>query len=241
MEEKPMRRFVIACLVFVSFALCCFPSTAGEGAAKAPDKVKGMPLVFKESFEKGNAERWQPSDATAWKVVAEGDKRAYSLFKDCKYSPPVRSPNNFSMIKDVTVSDFVLDVKMKSTQPEYGHRDLCLFFGYQDPSHFYYVHLGSKADAHANSIFIVNGKPRLSIAESRTTGTKWDDKYHHVRVVRDTETGKITVYFDDMEKPVMTATDKTFTWGRLGVGSFDDTGNFDDVRIWGKAVKPQTK
>ena len=63
---------------------------------------------------------------------------------------------------------FVLDVKVRSTTRDYGHRDLCLFFGHQDPSHFYYVHLGKQADEHANSIFIVNGKPRVSIAESRT-------------------------------------------------------------------------
>ena len=27
----------------------------------------------------------------------------------------------------------------------------------------------------------------------------------------------------------MTAIDKTFTWGQIGIGSFDDLGNFDDV------------
>jgi hypothetical protein len=31
----------------------------------------------------------------------------------------------------------------------------------------------------------------------------------------------------------MTATDTTFTTGAIGLGSFDDTGCMDDVRIWG--------
>ena len=62
---------------------------------------------------------------------------------------------------------------MRSTQEVYGHQDLCLFFGYQDASHFYYVHLGREADAHANSIFLVNGEPRVSIAQKRTDGTNW--------------------------------------------------------------------
>jgi hypothetical protein len=212
-----------------------------SGGFAVEEKKAETPLVFEETFEKGDAERWQPSDPNAWKVVDDEGDRAYSLFQDCKYSPPVRSPLNFSLIKDVTVSDFTLEVKLKSTQPEYGHRDLCLFFGYQDPSHFYYVHFGSQADANANSIFLVNGKPRAGIAETRTTGTKWDDKYHVVRVLRDTKSGKIKVFFDDMKKPVMTATDTSFTWGRLGVGSFDDTGNFDDVRIWGVKAAPPEK
>ncbi|HAA51688.1 MAG TPA: DUF1080 domain-containing protein [Planctomycetaceae bacterium] len=36
----------------------------------------------------------------------------------------------------------------------------------------------------------------------------------------------------------MTAVDKTFAWGQVGVGSFDDTGNFDEVYLFGDAVKP---
>jgi hypothetical protein len=66
------------------------------------------------------------------------------------------------------LTDFVMDVDLRSTGRDYGHRDLCLFFGYQDPSHFYYVHLGKQADAAANSIFRVDGRPRVSIAEKRT-------------------------------------------------------------------------
>jgi hypothetical protein len=37
-----------------------------------------------------------------------------------------------------------------------------------------------------------------------------------------------------MEKPVMRAVDSTFRHGRVGVGSFDDRGDFDVVRLWGK-------
>jgi hypothetical protein len=122
---------------------------------------------------------------------------------------------------------------MRSTQEVYGHQDLCLFFGYQDPSHFYYVHLGREADDHANSIFLVNGKPRVSIATQRTDGTDWSKDWHHVRVKRDIRLGTIKVYFDDMKKPIMITKDKTFVFGQIGIGSFDDTGDFDQIRLFG--------
>jgi hypothetical protein len=35
----------------------------------------------------------------------------------------------------------------------------------------------------------------------------------------------------------MTATDKTFAWGQVGVGSFDDTGNWTDVKVYGTKVE----
>jgi hypothetical protein len=39
-----------------------------------------------------------------------------------------------------------------------------------------------------------------------------------------------------MEEPVMTAEDKSFTCGKIGLGSFDDTGNWDDIRLYGVAT-----
>jgi hypothetical protein len=186
---------------------------------------------FSDDFESGLA-NWEMTDPKAWEIVENSaGNRSLGLVRASDYEPAVRSPLNIALVKDREFGSFELTVNMKQTGREYGHRDLCLFFGHQDPSHFYYVHLASTADAHANSIFLVNGAPRVSIAATRTDGTKWDDQYHTVRIVRDAESGSIRVYFDDMTAPVMTATDKTFTTGRVGVGSFDDVGEFDDFVV----------
>jgi hypothetical protein len=40
-----------------------------------------------------------------------------------------------------------------------------------------------------------------------------------------------------MKKPIMTAVDRTFTWGQVGVGSFDDTGNWREVKLHGVKVE----
>jgi acetyl esterase/lipase len=196
-------------------------------------KGSDLPLLLSEDFATG-AEGWQPTDPTAWKVANAGGRTFYSIVKKKHdYEPPVRSPSNFALRRDLEVTDFVLEVRLQSTEKDYGHRDLCLFFGHQDAAHFYYVHLGKEADSHAHSIFLVNGKPRVSIAEKRTQGIDWDDQWHRVRLKREVESGQIEVYFDDMVNPVLTAHDKTFLHGRIGIGSFDDTGNFTEVRLRG--------
>jgi len=192
-----------------------------------------LPLAFFDDFESG-AGRWTQTDPNAWKIVPEDDNHVYSQYRRSQYEPPVRSPYNMARIKDLKVSDFVLQARMKQTGKEYGHRDMCLFFGYQDPAHFYYVHIATKADPHANSIFLVNGAPRVSIAQHRTDGTDWATGYHDVRIVRNVSTGTIEVFFDDMETPIMKTVDKTFGAGEVGFGSFDDTGNIDDVIVWGR-------
>jgi hypothetical protein len=194
---------------------------------------KKLPLLFADDFEKG-ADRWQPSDAAAWKIVKTDKGQTYNQFAQSKIKTPHRSPFNFSLVKDLHVTDFVLEAKCLSTGKDNDHRDMCLFFGYQDPAHHYYVHMAKKTDDRANQIFIVNGADRVKISTKTTPGTPWDDRWYNVKVVRNVGTGAIEIFWDDMKTPIMTATDKTFTWGQVGVGSFDDSGHWDDVKVSGK-------
>ena len=193
-------------------------------------------IRLEDTFQ--DIKQWEPTDPSAWKVKKTEKGHVYSQFKKrSNYKPPHRSPLNISWRKEPVVSDFQLDVKVLSTHPDYGHRDACLFFGFQDPAHFYYVHLGKKTDDHANQIFIVNGKARTKISTKTTPGTNWDDKWHNVRIVRSVSDGGIAVYFDNMKTPIMTAKDNTFKNGRVGLGSFDDTTDWRSFRIEGQPAK----
>ena len=194
---------------------------------------EGMTLIYQHDFQDGQAERYQPTDVSAWKLQAQGDNQFLALTKkNSNFSPPFRSPLNRTLIKDLEVSSFVMDIRFQSTIADYPHRSLCLFFGYQDDAHLYYVHFGKRTDDHANQVFIVNGAPRVKISTKTTAGTPWTDEWHRARIVRDVGSGAIMVYFDDLKTPIMTAVDRTFVRGRLGFGSFDDIGNFDDVKIY---------
>jgi len=212
-------------------------------AAGAAEKCD-LPLVFEDDFQSG-ADRWQPTDPEAWRIVERDGRKVYNQFKNSKYEPPHRSPYNISLVKDVLVGDFVLTAKVQSTNPGAGaHQDMCLFFGYQDPAHFYYVHLGKRPDPHSSQIMIVNDAPRVMITDEKhpSPGIPWDDDWHRVKIVRRVGDGTIEIYFDDMDKPVMKAADKTFTWGQVGIGSFDDNGNWDDVKLYGiKVERPAGK
>ncbi len=186
--------------------------------------------IYSNDFESGLG-AWDMTDANAWELAEDEGNAVLSLHGRSRYAPLVRSPHNIAWISGVEVGSLTLEADLKQTGRDYDHRDLCLFFGGQDPSRFYYVHLAKTADEHANSIFLVNDAPRVSIANERTEGTDWGAGWHHVKVERDIETGRIAVYFDDMNSPVMQATDKTFGVGKIGFGSFDDVGYFDNIVV----------
>ena len=215
--------------------------SVGVSALAAEEPESDLPLIFSEDFESGDLSKWAATDPDAWRIAEQDENHVLNQHAQSKVETPVRSPFNRAVRRGVIVGDFQLDVDLQSTIRDYGHRDLCLFFGYQDPSHFYYVHLGKETDDHANQIFIVNEAPRTKISTKTTDGTPWDDEWHHVRITRNVETGEIAVFFDDMDEPAMTATDKTFTWGEVGVGSFDDTGNFDNIVLHGNTVEVESQ
>lgn len=198
---------------------------------------KPHPLVHRDTFENG-ADAWFPSQASKWKIgEANGGKVLELLGKSGGYKPPHRSPYSITLLKEQVLGDFVLTAKVRTLQTTRGHRDMCIFFGYQDPAHFYYVHLGETPDPHSSQVFIVNEADRLKITETPDHGIPWvNDKFHSVKVVRRVSDGLIEIYFDDMEKPQKVAHDKTFTWGMIGLGSFDDQGQWDDVEIRGVTI-----
>ncbi|WP_165244955.1 hypothetical protein [Paludisphaera soli] len=203
-------------------------AAASTSADEPPDAAK----VFRDDFERDAPTGWSFTDPAAWRIAETKDgDRVLELFGASKYEPKVRSPLNIALIDGEEFGGFELRVKVRSTVKDYGHRDLCLIFGHVDPSHYYYVHLAKAADPHAHSVFLVNGEPRVSIAETRTQGVDWTDGWHEVRLVREPDSGLVEVYFDDLEKPIMTARDRTFSKGRIGLGSFDDKGMFDDLTI----------
>lgn len=228
-----MSRLTVCLLIPVCMFLTGLSPDIQADDKPLPPPPEKMRLLFSEDFESGSIEKYEPTDPTAWSLLKQDSNHVIALTKkDSNFKPPFRSPLNRSLVKDLEVSSFVMDIRFQSTIADYPHRSLCLFFGYKDDAHLYYVHFGKKTDDHANQIFIVNNEARKKISTKTTDGTPWTDGWHRARIVRNVESGEITVYFDDLTTPVMTATDKTFTSGRIGFGSFDDIGNFDDLRIY---------
>lgn len=226
-----MREFLNILFLCFIFFVCMSPARSQQ--ITVPE---GYQLLYEQDFEEKNPlKAFTMTDPAAWKVSKQDGNHALHLHGESEYEPRVRSPRNIAMLADKMFGSFVLEADVMQTGREYGHRDMCLFFNMKDPSNFYYVHLATKPDPHAHNIFLVNDEPRVAIAEEVSEGVDWGEtnQWHKVRIERNVEDGSIKVYFDDMEKPIMVATDTHFDDGHIGFGSFDDTGMIDNIKIWG--------
>lgn len=140
---------------------------------------------------------------------------------------PIRRPAALAILKSDPFTDLTFKVEMRSTAPvDLDVRDVQLIFGYQSPSEFYYVHLSKITNDVHNGIFLVNKADRERIDNPTVPAKFTDQAWHRVRLERRIADGSARVFFDDEPKPILEATDKTFLWGRVGVGSFDETGEF---------------
>lgn len=207
-------------LALLSFG-CAAPAPRGpEGVALAVDELGAFDLSDPDAWSLGRRPGPDGEQVDCLELVAAS-----------VYAPPYRSPLSIALVRDLVVGDFVLEADVMQTGREYGHRDFCLFFGFQDPANFYYVHLATSPDPNAHNVFVVDDAARRPLAPVSTVGVDWGtERWHRLRLVRSVAEGTVRVSFDG--EVVLEASDSTHGRGRIGFGSFDDTGAVTGAVLW---------
>lgn len=207
-------------------------AAAGPVAAQAPAAAVSVSADL-SSTERLDA--WTLDGSGAW-TIRDGQ---LLLEKAGVPAGPIRRPGALAILKTAPLADATLNVELQSHAAESViHRDLLLVAGWQSPTRLYYVHLSAVRDNVHNGIFIVDGADRKRIDERSDRPALKDRGWHTARLVRLPATGRIEVFVDGETEPIMTATDRTIPSGRMGVGSFDDTGAFRAIRVQGTAALP---
>jgi hypothetical protein len=171
---------------------------------------------------------WQMDHPEDWEILKDGEE-GYLHMKRMREPGVPRRPLQFALLKDVDVGSFTLNVRVRRAQ-----RSLIVVFNYVDTLHFYYAHISSDPGSDAlphNGVFIVDGGPRRRIAGAGSKPALPDMAWHQVRVVRDARSGSIQVFIDKEATPLFDVVDHTFTHGQVGLGSFDETGDFSAFQL----------
>ena len=185
-------------------------------------------ITFQDGFESGNLDAWLLPYAEDWSILSEGGSHYLHMNRNREPGVP-RRPLQFALIKQAKVGSFDFQARLRREG-----KSMIVVFNYVDTLHFYYTHLsgdrGTDQPVH-NGVFIVNGEPRKRIAGTDAPPALPDRDWHRVRVVRHVASGSIQVFMDGQSQPLFSVVDSTFTCGEVGIGSFDETGDFDDVAL----------
>ena len=234
------KRFPSIKCVFLSLTLLVNAAILSGTLHGTRAGIPELRLLFNSDFENGRADGWRPNNPEHWQVVDLGGSRIYALNAPGEQGQ-VRAPTSWSVAESYDVASFEFTGRLKcDVDPANLRRDLCVFFHFQDPTHFSYVHFSASSDDAHNIIGLVNGADRVKInlePPGKSTFRLTDKAWHKFKVRGDAASGRIEAYLDDMNDPILTAIDRTLSHGLVGVGSFDDTGFFDDLRLRGERQK----
>jgi len=192
-----------------------------------------MKPIAKFSFEDAaDVTDWQVREGSEWKISPE--KGLYQLTEPGKPGK-VRRPFSWSVWKGQQVERCEIQVRARCLTPtKVKGRDVLIIFGFQDPDHYYYVHFSAE-NAKVHNIFAkVDGGERTPLPlKGERVPRLLEDGFQTLKLTHDPASGEIAAWVDG--KSVLQAVDKTFRGGYVGVGSFDDTVDFDQFTVTGVA------
>jgi hypothetical protein len=195
----------------------------GFAGRPAPERIQ-----FTDDFESVKLDAWQFPYIQDWVILETGGNHYLHMVRNREPGVP-RRPLQFALLKGVKVGSFNLETRVRREG-----RSMIVVFGYVDTLHFYYTHLsgdrGTAQPVH-NGIFIVNGSDRVRIAGTDAPPALPDRDWHTIRVERNATNGSINVYSDVQPGPIFSVVDRTFKCGQIGIGSFDETGDFDEITL----------
>jgi len=220
-EMKPQTRSFRLIPAVVLSLLAAALSEAG-----APAVLRSV--SFHDDFSSAKLDLWLLPYPEDWEILGEGAQHYLHMKRNREPGVP-RRPLQFARLKGVNMASFELSARVRREGSS-----MIIVFNYVDTMHFYYTHLskdpGAEQAVH-NGIFIVNGAPRVRIAGLEAPPALPDRNWHRVHILREALTGAIKVYMDENKEPIFSLNDTTFRCGQLGLGSFDETGDFADVKL----------
>ena len=180
--------------------------------------------------------QWTVFDPADWKIETENGVPILRLQTGREPLPGPRRPFQFALADTPDYGQVTVEADIRPLK-----RSCIIVFAYRDHAHFDYAHLSTDTAAKQpvhNGIFHVYGGERVRISsEAGPAAFAVTNRWYHVRLIHDGKTGAVDVNVDGNPIPALYAVDLSLNGGKVGIGSFDETGDFKNVKIIGVPLK----
>ncbi len=174
--------------------------------------------------------RWDVVNPSDWKIESQNGSPVLELLTPRGPLPGPRRPIQFALAqtKDLNRVKIELDMRPRALS-------LIIVFAYRDPAHFDYAHLSTDTaikQPHHNGVFHVFDGERVRISSvAGRAAFPQTNHWYHVVLNYDGEKGSVNVSVDGIDIPALHAVDLSLSSGKVGLGSFDEVGDFKNVKI----------
>jgi hypothetical protein len=175
--------------------------------------------------------RWDIQSAADWALENVDGVPTLKLLVPRPSEHP-RRPVQYALAETAPLSRPVLELEVKRTGGS-----LILVYTWRDRDHFNYVHISEdparKQPVH-NGVFHVYGGDRVRISKEDGPPSLPTADWTRVRLAYDETTGRVSVEVNGSRNPSLEAVDLSLGAGRVGIGSFFETGWFRNAKITGE-------
>ncbi len=190
--------------------------------------LSSFPVFAAESIQ-ALGYKWTVEQSADWSV----ENGALRLLN--KAEPPAgkpRRPTKFALIESKPYYKVTVEAEVKR-----NGKSVILVYGWQDNDHYNYAHISSdeasKVRVH-NGMFHVFGGDRARMSTFDGPASLPTQDWTPVKLVFDGETGLCYVEVNGKRNPSLEAVDVDLRWGRIGFGSFNETGDIRGLKISGE-------
>ena len=173
---------------------------------------------------------WTVPSAADWKVSDDNGTPMLQLLVGREPAPGPRRPSQFALMDMPNASRVHFEADVRPTK-----RSLMIVYAYTDPAHFNYVHFSTDAAAQQpvhNGVFHVFGGERVRIsAPAGPAAFSSTNHWFHIKLEWSGSTGEVQGFVDGIAIPALHAVDLSLKEGKIGIGSFDETADFKNVRV----------
>jgi hypothetical protein len=174
---------------------------------------------------------WQVMAAEDWKVEGTGASEVLHLVTARPQQKDPRRPTQFALAESEPIGKFTLEVEVKRIAPK---GSLIIVYAWDRDGYFNYLHLSDdtaeKVEVH-NGVFHCYGGDRVRISPKAGPATLPTDGWHKVRMTYDASKGLLESWVDGVTSPSIKGIDLSLGAGRIGLGSFFNTGSFRNFNL----------
>jgi hypothetical protein len=177
--------------------------------------------------------QWDVQSVTDWVV---GDNLLQLKVSAEPAAGQPRRPTKFALLQSKPYDKVTVEADIRR-----NGRSLIIVYAWQDETHYDYAHISLDAAAAQNvhnGMFHIFGGERVRMSSLEGPGSLPTQDWTPVKLVFDGETGRCYVEVSGRRNPSLDAVDLSLRWGRVGLGSFDETGDFRNLKVSGVAREP---
>lgn len=218
----------LAVLLFCSILLSGL-NVYGQDIKELTQKYQ---VAFFDGFKEKSLANYEFTNSANWVITKNGESG-----KDikCAFGIGTQANDHFpleiALIKDINLGDFIVEFDYLQKNRNFSIRDICILFGYQDSTHYYFAQASSDAGKYSHNVFKVDEDRPVAIGENLNEGVVWNyQKWHHIVLIRNTASSKVELYIDD--ELILKSNKSNGGEGRIGFGTFGSGFKVDNLKIW---------